>query len=46
MPEGVIAGGWNYVIAAYSLTGVVFLAYALSLRGRWTKAAENKEIDR
>ena len=46
MPEGVIVGGWSYVIAAYSLTGVVFAAYALSLRARWKGAARNEEIDR
>ena len=46
MPEGVIAGGWNYVIAAYSLTGVVFLVYALNLRARWNRALEDKESDR
>ena len=43
MPEGVIAGGWNYVIAAYSLTGVVFLAYALNLRARLKSATKDME---
>ena len=46
MPEGVIAGGWNYVIAAYSLTGVIFAAYAVSLRVRWAKAVKDEESDR
>jgi hypothetical protein len=31
MSEGVIIGGWGYVIAAYSITAVGLLAYACSL---------------
>ncbi len=31
MPEGVIVGGWNFVVAAYSLTAVVLAGYAWSL---------------
>ena len=31
MPEGVIQGGWPYVIAAYSFTWIVFVAYTVSL---------------
>ena len=36
MPEGVISGGWNYVISAYGLTVVVLTSFAWSLlvRGR------------
>lgn len=34
MPEGVIAGGWNFVIAAYSITAVGLGAYVWSLRVR------------
>ncbi len=34
MPDGVIAGGWSYVIAAYSITGIVLAAYAWSLLRR------------
>ena len=33
-PEGVILGGWNYVIAAYAVTAAVLLLYAWSLRSR------------
>ena len=29
--SGVITGGWGFVVAAYSLTGAVFLVYAISL---------------
>jgi len=34
MPDGVIAGGWPYVIAAYGVTAVVMVLYAWSLRRR------------
>lgn len=34
MPEGIITGGWNYVIAAYSITTVGLALYALSLIAR------------
>ena len=34
MPEGVIVGGWSYVVAAYAITGVVFAGYAWSLLRR------------
>lgn len=34
MPEGVIAGGWNFVIAAYAITTVVLVAYVASLFAR------------
>ena len=33
-PEGVIIGGWNFVVAAYVVTAVVLAAYAWSLRSR------------
>ena len=36
-PEGVIIDGWNFVVAAYAVTGVVLAAYAWSLRSRLTK---------
>ena len=34
VPEGVIVGGWNYVIAAYTVTAVGLALYAWSLRNR------------
>lgn len=34
MPEGVIIGGWGYVIAAYSITAAGLIAYAVSLVSR------------
>ena len=36
-PEGVIVGGWSYVIAAFSITAAVLLGYALILRARLDK---------
>jgi lipopolysaccharide export LptBFGC system permease protein LptF len=38
MPDGVIVGGWSYVIAAYSITAVGLIAYAWSLVHRRRKA--------
>ena len=29
--SGVITGGWNFVIAAYSITGVGLIIYTVSL---------------
>ena len=34
MPEGVIVGGWSYVIAAYTVTAIGLSAYVWSLRAR------------
>ena len=28
---GMIQGGWEYVVAAYAISGLVFTAYAVSL---------------
>ncbi len=33
-PEGVIVGGWNYVIAAFGITTAGLLIYAWSLYSR------------
>ena len=43
MPEGVIAGGWNFVIAGYGLTFVVLAGYAWSLCRRRRRADRNAE---
>ena len=29
--NGVITGGWNFVVAAYSITGLGLIVYAISL---------------
>ncbi len=42
MPEGVILGGWNFVIAAYSITAVGLVLYAWSLIRR-TRQQHQKE---
>lgn len=31
MTGGVVVGGWEYVIMAYSLTGIAFLVYGVTL---------------
>ena len=43
-PEGVIIGGWSFVIAAYTVTAVGLLLFAWSLRRR-LRASERKEDD-
>ncbi len=40
MPEGVIVGGWSYVIAAYSITTVAFALFA------WWLVKRRREISR
>jgi hypothetical protein len=37
--SGTIVGGWNYVIAAYTLTAVVLLSYGVSLFARLRKGS-------
>ena len=39
--SGVVAGGWNYVIAAYSITAVVLLVYGVTLVTRLREAASH-----
>jgi len=34
MSEGVITGGWSFVVAAYTVTAAVFLIYGVSLMAR------------
>ena len=38
MSEGVIVGGWGYVIAAYTVTAVGLVAYFWSLSRRKNEA--------
>jgi hypothetical protein len=35
--RGVVVGGWNYVIAAYSVTTAMLIVYAVSLFLRLTE---------
>jgi CcmD family protein len=41
MPEGVIVGGWSYVVAAYSITAVGLAAFVWSLVRRLRKLEED-----
>ncbi|HVR27948.1 MAG TPA: CcmD family protein [Thermoanaerobaculia bacterium] len=36
-PEGVIIGGWSFVVAAYVVTAAGLVLYAWSLRSRLNK---------
>jgi len=45
MSEGVIIGGWNYVVAAYAITGLGLVAYTWGLITR-LRRSHNKEEDR
>ncbi len=40
MSEGVIVGGWSYVVAAYSITVAGLVAYSLSLIRRRQRSDE------
>lgn len=39
-PEGVIIGGWSYVIAAYTITAAALVLYIASVFRRLKKAPE------
>ena len=41
--SGMIEGGWEYVIAAYVVTGVVLLGYTLSVVARLRAANRRAE---
>ena len=43
MPEGVIVGGWNFVIAGYAVTAIVLAGYAWSLLRRRSQQGEGEE---
>ncbi len=43
MSEGVIIGGWNFVIAAYSITGAGLVLYIWSLIARLRKSHNSEE---
>jgi len=42
MSEGVVVGGWGYVIAAYTVTALGFLIYGIML---FTRLRETKRHD-
>ena len=43
MTDGVIVGGWSYVVAAYSITVAALAAYAWSLVHRRRKTELEQE---
>ena len=43
MSEGVIIGGWGYVIAAYSITAAGLIGYTWSLVYRYRKISQKSE---
>jgi len=38
MTQGVVSGGWNFVIAAYGVTAAVLVIYGVTLITRLRKA--------
>lgn len=48
VPQGVIAGGWKYVIAAYSITfgALILYTWSLVLRERRERTGQRKESQR
>jgi len=45
VPEGVIVGGWSYVIAAYGITTTVLVLYVISLLKRAAMTAAEASDD-
>ncbi len=41
--SGVIAGGWEYVIAAYSVSAVILLGYAFSVWWRYRRERSRRD---
>lgn len=44
--NGQVTGGWNFVIAAYSITGLVLLVYGVSLITRLREARNKASEER
>ncbi len=44
-PQGVVASGWPYAIAAYVITFLGLTVYAWSLANRLKTAANNEELE-
>jgi hypothetical protein len=43
MTGGVVTGGWNYVVAAYAVTGVMLGGYIASVLVRWRQELGRRE---
>ena len=44
--RGVIVGGWEFVWAAYAVTAVILLGYAVSVHLRYRAACARRERER
>jgi len=42
-PSGVIQGGWEFVVAAYSVTALVLIGYAISIHLRYRAERTRRE---
>ncbi|HEY6136425.1 MAG TPA: hypothetical protein VI670_01545 [Thermoanaerobaculia bacterium] len=42
MTQGVVSGGWNFVIAAYGLTAAVLVIYGVTLITRLREARKRQ----
>ena len=46
MSQGIVAGGWNYVIAAYGITAAVLVLYGVTLITRLREARSRSSEER
>ena len=42
---GVIAGGWEFVVAAYGVSAVVLLGYAISIHVRYRAERARRRVE-
>ena len=45
MPEGVVIGGWQFIIPAYLITAVVLVGYVWSLLARCHRLEQDEVHD-
>ncbi len=46
MSQGIVSGGWNFVIAAYGVTAAVLLIYGVTLITRLREARSRSAEER
>ena len=46
MSQGMVAGGWNFVIAAYGITAAVLVLYGVTLITRLREARSRADEER
>jgi hypothetical protein len=46
MSQGIVAGGWNFVIAAYGITAAVLVLYGVTLITRLREARSRANEER